>query len=940
MHYYSHMYKLKRWQTRPLLFVVLFALLSFVSVLYSTTRASAATRDVPNLLYSDKVYKDLSAHQHYWWLYACFRGSNIDNIEKDEMAGWDFFEGVGINAYLGDMYDGEGGKHECEDGGIVKTAFGYLGATDPRAAYCSLDKTFWDGDGNYYDDETCRAAPGDGTWDMDGNVSEQAATYKSNFESKKPTLTPEAQYMRAYSSLMQGCDISLDDQEYATAGEVPGADDGNGNKYAVPIVVEPNPGEFEVKYKLGIGLSGDNERILVANSDVGDSLHTKITCNQLVNIAREYADDYAVFLARDGYDADTGEGGTTGSVEPVCSAGALGWVICPAMSLMADVIQWVAGTLEGYLTFNPFAGENNDIKRIWSSLLNVANSLLVVAFLVVVFSQSTSLGLSNYGIKRMLPRIIAAAILMNLSYYICQILVDLSNIAGVGVTSLVAATTDGTFADNVEQVSGLSKVIVGAGIIAVVAFFFLIPVLLSFLAIIFTIAARNALIVLLVIVAPLAFAAWIFPNTEKYFKKWWELLVNMLLLFPLVMLMFAASVVAANVISSATPPSGTGGQELQGIIALLVLSLPLFAMPFLFKIAGGALGKINDMTKQQMNKGIQSDAAKWTGRRAKFGALSAGAAGRAGLRKASGGKYGDPKKPGRITRGYRNVRAFDKQIDSTLDARKRGREETIQERATEIGASKGLIGASIRGVGGARYGEIMGQQIADAFGKRVQAIEIGYQRGGEQGADTGERGYLAMQWQQAIDTNNQEQASAVLNRLSALGVSGRARATQLIQDTVIPTTDGDTGMRDAVSKSIYQDNYSALVANRAEATKGSYDDQGKWSPVDDKGVHSYSKISTANLATQDYSGLSANREFIPAAEAYRIIHDARLSSTVDDQKTLDLFTEVARGYTPPAGTPSPLSGNTPPPQPPRPIPNSDGGRGDVIDRIPNDHKFD
>ncbi|MCZ6324111.1 hypothetical protein O5165_25825, partial [Escherichia coli] len=39
-------------------------------------------------------------------------------------------------------------------------------------------------------------------------------------------------------------------------------------------------------------------------------------------------------------------------------------------------------------------------------------------------------GLNNYSIKKMLPRLIVAAILVNLSYYICAIAVDISNILG------------------------------------------------------------------------------------------------------------------------------------------------------------------------------------------------------------------------------------------------------------------------------------------------------------------------------------------------------------------------------------------------------------------------------------------------------------------------------------------------------------------------------
>jgi len=66
----------------------------------------------------------------------------------------------------------------------------------------------------------------------------------------------------------------------------------------------------------------------------------------------------------------------------------------------------------------------------WSQFLGLGNAVFIVAFLVVIYSQVSGLGLSNYGVKKMLPRIIVMAILINLSFYICQLALDLSNILG------------------------------------------------------------------------------------------------------------------------------------------------------------------------------------------------------------------------------------------------------------------------------------------------------------------------------------------------------------------------------------------------------------------------------------------------------------------------------------------------------------------------------
>jgi len=64
-------------------------------------------------------------------------------------------------------------------------------------------------------------------------------------------------------------------------------------------------------------------------------------------------------------------------------------------------------------------------------------------FFAIIFSQATSIGITNYGIKRLLPRLILIAIATNISYFICSVLIDAFNILGVGITSLFAAVNNG-----------------------------------------------------------------------------------------------------------------------------------------------------------------------------------------------------------------------------------------------------------------------------------------------------------------------------------------------------------------------------------------------------------------------------------------------------------------------------------------------------------------
>ncbi|MCL2002041.1 hypothetical protein FWG76_01390, partial [Candidatus Saccharibacteria bacterium] len=132
--------------------------------------------------------------------------------------------------------------------------------------------------------------------------------------------------------------------------------------------------------------------------------------------------------------------GTDDAVREVtCDLGPFGWALCPLIStidsMLGGVYEWVENN---FLQIDvAFYQVNGGTYRAWEIFRNIANILFVIFFLVVIFSQLTSVGISNYGIKKMLPEIITAAILINLSFFIAQAMVDLSNIVGFQVKSLL-----------------------------------------------------------------------------------------------------------------------------------------------------------------------------------------------------------------------------------------------------------------------------------------------------------------------------------------------------------------------------------------------------------------------------------------------------------------------------------------------------------------------
>jgi uncharacterized membrane protein YgcG len=623
--------------------------------------------------------------------------------------------------------------------------------------------------------------------------------------------------------------------------------------------------------------------------------------------------------------ADTGTAtGTTKPPDPVCDVGGLTFMICPLIKFMADATEWTAHALQSLLYVQPLnlntADTGNVLFKAWSSILTLANIVLAIAFLFVIFAQATSTALSSYGVKKMLPRIIAAAILMNLSFYLCAFAVDLSNLAGVGVSGLLAGLGDGSvFTDpNASLAQGfggavgnnkITEVAAGAGLGAILIFFFLMPVLGAALAVLFTLAARLAIIVMLVMVSPLAFAAWILPNTEKYFKKWYELFTSMLVLFPLVMAVFAASAITSTIIQRTTitagpVPDGATADFARGVllplIALLVQALPLFALPFLFKTASGTLARLHAISSQYANKGVNSKAAQGVQNRVrrygKFGAIAGG--------KAIGNKFGGGadsrlgKAARSVGRGYTNARAFDKAVEVADAARKSGRETKINERAAELGSESKHLSPVLASFGGERYKEIVSAQTSSAFNERVKSLKSQYELQPMSVKNFGD------QLADALEKGKREEVSALISHLGiAGGAGGRQRVEQVLRASS-PVT--EEGMQTAVNNALYRDNYSALIGKRGSLAKGGFDSRGNWAP-------GMQKVATEAVASQDEASIREHYNSISPETATRIMDNVELRSKVSSDESFALLEARAANLPPPPpGTVSSGRGTAPP----------------------------
>jgi hypothetical protein len=368
---------------------------------------------------------------------------------------------------------------------------------------------------------------------------------------------------------------------------------------------------------------------ITAGTTVTQYTGTSRSCSEIVEFINAKTDDAVKAMQKHILDNPTyipGEAAdpaTPDIVGTTCGVEGVGYIVCPVFNFLAGVADATYGFIEGFLVTDITivdTSSSNGTYTAWQVMRNVGNVGFVIVFLIIVFSQLTGAGISNYGVKKMLPRLVVAAILVNLSFFVAQLAVDVSNILGASIRDALELPVFDSFDGGLEQVLGqgngftntaasIMAVQLGAGAVAgagAVIYFggigLLIPVILSAVVAVimtlFILVARQAIIILLIVVSPLAFLAMLLPNTENLFKQWRKIFVSMLLLYPAVALLFAGSQLAAAIVL--TSSDGTTGQ----LVGLAIMVLPLFAVIPLLKASLNAIPAIGGMVQKLANGAI------------------------------------------------------------------------------------------------------------------------------------------------------------------------------------------------------------------------------------------------------------------------------------------------------------------------------------------------
>lgn len=280
-------------------------------------------------------------------------------------------------------------------------------------------------------------------------------------------------------------------------------------------------------------------------------------------------------------DANDGEEGDNDAGGASCDGGlnglVRGWLYVDSTSIF-DI-----GTMTGAAYYES-----------WGVFRALGVGLIVIAGLIMIVSEAFGVGFVDaYTIRKLLPRLLVAAVGITLSWWICAFLIVLFNDLGSWAEDLIkfpfTQINDGINAGGVWGIAaaaGQWLAIGGAVAIGVIfwptTLLLLLLLLLALLVAAAVLILRQMVIVLCILVAPLAIACSVLPNTQKVFSMWANTFIRTLMMYPVVMAFLAVGVVFSWLASR----QDTLGA---GIIGFIALILPYFFMPYAFKLSGGLM---------------------------------------------------------------------------------------------------------------------------------------------------------------------------------------------------------------------------------------------------------------------------------------------------------------------------------------------------------------
>lgn len=266
---------------------------------------------------------------------------------------------------------------------------------------------------------------------------------------------------------------------------------------------------------------------------------------------------------------------------------------------LTAIINFIMAKLDGLLIIGNFQ-KNTAILKTWQMVRDAGNILLIIGLLIIALANAVRAQMDYYTAKALIPRLIIAAIFINFSLLLVQLIMDLGNV--LVAYFLYSGTNKLTFQNiiPVNQLDGIlatgGAVGIAMGTIALFLFkgFVLVIILVAVVTVLAVLVLRVALLWFLAILSPIIFLFAVLPFTRGLTSTWWNYFVRYVFMGAMVALILN---IAVNI--SSAPLSKVAADQFIRLILTIALVFMAGLIPILLgdKLASAVSGKIGDWTK-------------------------------------------------------------------------------------------------------------------------------------------------------------------------------------------------------------------------------------------------------------------------------------------------------------------------------------------------------
>lgn len=268
----------------------------------------------------------------------------------------------------------------------------------------------------------------------------------------------------------------------------------------------------------------------------------------------------------------------TGNVIKLVSAApillALGAIAALIMVLFGQIDSIIIAALINITKYNNFINESSIINA-WVIVRDLCNMFFILILLVVAFA--TILRIESYQWKKILPKLLIMAVLINFSRTICGLIIDASQV--IMLTFVNAWGSGGDFVDMTKMTKYFASVYseqftieklksadfsvlnIVAGMLIGIMFLIISGIVLLVALAVFVM--RVVMLWIYIVLSPLAFLAAAFPSGQKYATQWWSEFVKYILNGPVLAFFIWLALISSRTITDSVnglAPAGDTNQ--------------------------------------------------------------------------------------------------------------------------------------------------------------------------------------------------------------------------------------------------------------------------------------------------------------------------------------------------------------------------------------------